>query len=88
MISPPFIYERWEYLDIEIFIGNLKTKSTYAYTTGTLGTATATVSYAYGNAKWKDLMTTYNGQSITYDVLRLKKRWKSADLPGWHDHDL
>ena len=47
--------------------GNLKTKSTYAYTTGTLGTASATVSYAYGNAKWKDLMTTYNGQSITYD---------------------
>ena len=40
-----------------------------AYTTGTLGTATKTVSYAYGDSTWKDLMTTYNGQSITYDTI-------------------
>ena len=49
--------------------GNITSKKEYAYTTGTLGTATKTVSYAYGNTGWKDLLTSYNGQSITYDTI-------------------
>ena len=34
--------------------GNILTKNSIAYT--------------YGNAKWKDLLTAYNGQAITYDA--------------------
>ena len=49
--------------------GNITSKKEYAYTTGTLGTVTKTVNYAYGNTGWKDLLTSYNGQSITYDTI-------------------
>ena len=39
---------------------------------GTLGTATKTVNYGYTPAAgsyWKDLMTSYSGQTITYDTI-------------------
>ena len=49
--------------------GNITASATYTYTTGTLGTATGNVAYAYGNTNWKDLMTGYNGQNITYDAI-------------------
>ena len=39
------------------------------YTTGTLGTATATRSYTYGDSNWKDKLTGWNGQSFTYDAI-------------------
>ena len=39
----------------------------YAYTTGTPGSVTRTVNIAYGNA-WKDQMTSFDGQAITYDA--------------------
>ena len=48
--------------------GNLLNKKIYAYTTGTLGTVQETVTYTYGNSSWKDQLTSYNGQSITYDA--------------------
>lgn len=34
---------------------------------GTLGTATGTISYGYGDTNWKDKLTSYNGKAITYD---------------------
>lgn len=40
--------------------------------TGTLGTATKTVNYGYTPAAgsyWKDLMTSYSRQEITYDTI-------------------
>ena len=52
--------------------GNLLERKEYAYTTGTLGTATKTVNYGYTPAAgsyWKDLMTSYSGQEITYDAI-------------------
>ena len=49
--------------------GNITSKKEYAYTTGPLGTVTKTINYAYGDATWKDLLTSYNGQSITYDTI-------------------
>ena len=48
--------------------GNITSKKTYAFTTGTLGTATSTVNYTYGNS-WGDLLTSYNGAPITYDAI-------------------
>ena len=41
----------------------------YAYTTGTLGTVQQIVSYAYGDADWKDKLTRYNGVDIAYDAI-------------------
>ncbi len=48
--------------------GNITNRKEYAYTTGTVGTATDTISYAY-DSTWKDKLTSYDGQSITYDVI-------------------
>lgn len=49
--------------------GNRTSKKTYAYTTGTLGTATATQSYTYGDTSWGDRLTKYNNVNITYDTI-------------------
>ena len=55
-----YSYDKW---------GNILSKSKYAYTTGTLGTIQSVISYcSYGNSQWKDQLTSYNGQSITYDA--------------------
>lgn len=51
--------------------GNLTSKKSYAYTTGTLASLTPsdTVAYSYGNSTWKDQLTAYDGQSMTYDAI-------------------
>jgi RHS repeat-associated protein len=49
--------------------GNITSKKEYAYTTGTLGTATDTITYSYGNSEWGDLLTAYDGTSISYDAI-------------------
>jgi len=49
--------------------GNILSKKTYAFTTGTLGSATATVNYTYGDSTWKDLLTKYGNTNITYDEI-------------------
>ena len=47
--------------------GNIVSKTEYAYTTGTVGTATKVYNYTYGNA-WKDQLTAFDGNAITYDA--------------------
>ena len=51
--------------------GNIAQKRVYAYTTGILanGTLRDTITYTYGNAVWKDLLTAYDGERITYDAI-------------------
>ncbi|MBR5136527.1 MAG: hypothetical protein IKV30_00695 [Clostridia bacterium] len=49
--------------------GNITSKKRYAYTTGTLGSVLETVSYSYTDSSWADLLTSYNGKSITYDAI-------------------
>ena len=49
--------------------GNILTKVAYPYTTGTLGTATESHTYTYGNAGWKDQLTAFDGVTITYDSI-------------------
>ena len=39
------------------------------YITGAVGTALETIPYVYGDSNWKDKLTSYNGQTITYDVI-------------------
>ena len=47
--------------------GNIVSKTEYAYTTGTVGTAIKTYNYTYGNT-WKDQLTAFDGTAITYDA--------------------
>ncbi|MBU3114613.1 DNRLRE domain-containing protein [Clostridium lacusfryxellense] len=49
--------------------GNKTVKTEYPYTTGTLGTATVSYPYVYGDTNWKDKLTSYNGNAITYDSI-------------------
>ncbi|MBZ9686140.1 DNRLRE domain-containing protein [Clostridium estertheticum] len=52
--------------------GNILNKVEYAYTTGTPGIATKTSTYTYGDANWKDKLTSFNdgtAKPITYDAI-------------------
>jgi hypothetical protein len=49
--------------------GNILSKVQYPYTTGTLGDPTATVDCGYTDSNWKDKLTSYKGQGITYDAV-------------------
>lgn len=51
--------------------GNIMTKTFYEYTLGDITSAmtpTETNTFAYGNTVWKDVLTSYNGQAVTYDA--------------------
>ena len=51
--------------------GNIKSKTEYAYTTGTLGEVVASSTYTYktGDNEWRDLLINYNGSAVTYDAI-------------------
>ncbi len=49
--------------------GNILNKKKYVYTTGTLGSVLNTKTYGYTNTQWGDLLTSYNGSTITYDAM-------------------
>ena len=49
--------------------GNILSRREYAYTTGTLGAVLDTVSYGYTDSAWGDLLTSYDGQTITADEI-------------------
>ncbi len=66
---------------------NVQEKRVYPYTTGTLGTPTNTILYVYGNSKFPDRLTSYDGKSITYDTSGYPKNymgwtmtWKAGGL--------
>ena len=46
--------------------GNILSKTEYDYADGQTSNP-VTVSYTYGDAAWRDLLTAYNGEAITYD---------------------
>ena len=49
--------------------GNITEKKEYAFTTGELGEAVKTLSWRYENDTWRDLLTNYNGNDVTYDKI-------------------
>ena len=49
--------------------GNITERKEYAYTTGELGEALDTKIWSYTDASWSDLLTSYNGISISYDEI-------------------
>ena len=46
--------------------GNILSKTEYDYADGQTSNP-VTISYTYGDAVWRDLLTVYNGEAITYD---------------------
>lgn len=65
--------------------GNLLSKTEYPYTTGTLGTATATHTYTYGDGNWKDKLTAYDGNPITYDAIGNPLNYYNGWNFGWEE---
>ena len=47
--------------------GNIRTKTEYAYTTGTPGTALDTTEYSYSTSSWGDLLISHDGNTIVSD---------------------
>ena len=61
-------------------------KTTYPYTTGSLeGQTGETVAYSYGDSEWKDLLTAYNGQEITYDAIGNPLNYKNGFTFTWQN---
>jgi RHS repeat-associated protein len=51
--------------------GNITAKVTYAFVDGdgAVGTALETIGYGYTDSVWKDKLTSFNGNTITYDEI-------------------
>ena len=49
--------------------GNITERKEYAYTTGDLGEVLDAKTWTYSNNIWSDLLTSFNGQTITYDEI-------------------
>ena len=41
------------------------------------------VAYTYGNTEWKDLLTAYNGISISYDIIGNPLNWINGETFSW-----
>lgn len=63
--------------------GNIREKKEYAFTTGTLGTPTATISYGYTDTNWNDKLTSYNGNTISYDNIGNMTAFNGRNFT-WH----
>ena len=68
--------------------GNIRSRETYAYTTGSLGSAQRTVSYDYSSSSWGDLLTSYWGNSITYDGVGNPLTWGDYGELTWQGRRL
>ena len=72
----------WEYsYDLG---GNILTKTEYPYAPGTDGTWAvgegSAVSYTYGDTAWGDLLTGWNGTTISYDGVGNPQSWQGWSL--------
>ncbi len=63
--------------------GNILSIKEHAFTTGELGSVTNEKTYTYGNSEWKDLLTNYNGTSITYDTIGNPLNWINGEQFTW-----
>ena len=65
--------------------GNITAKTTFNLSTLT---TVGTINYAYGNSTWGDLLTSYNGTSITYDEIGNPANWRNAVGLTWEAREL
>ena len=63
--------------------GNILTK-----TTKVGSTVQSTVNYGYSTSEWGDLLTNYNGTTITYDANGNPLNWKNILYMGWEGRNL
>ena len=68
--------------------GNITAVKTYDYTTGELGAQTGGDSYSYGDDNWKDLLTGYDGQVISYDEIGNPLSYRDGMEFTWEGHQL
>lgn len=64
--------------------GNILSSTKYLYENGAFQSSGETKTYAYSTGAWKDLLTTYNGQTITYDAIGNPDCWAGINLT-WSD---
>ena len=66
--------------------GNILTKTEYQFTEDSLeGQTHFTTTYTYGDAEWKDLLTAYDGYSITYDAIGNPLTYKYGEQLTWEN---
>jgi RHS repeat-associated protein len=62
--------------------GNLTSKTIYTFTGGVRGAQEDSIVYLYENA-WKDQLSSYDGQSITYDAIGNPKSYRNGLSFTW-----
>ncbi|MBP5753697.1 MAG: hypothetical protein J6W60_12715, partial [Treponema sp.] len=68
------------------FLSETRNGTTITYTydgAGNLLTKSTGESYVYGDSDWKDLLTAYNGNSITYDTIGNPTVWYDGAAMTW-----
>lgn len=58
--------------------GNISKKKEYVYTLGEVGSDNNTINYTYSSGSWKDLLTNFNGQTISYDQIGNPTSYRGA----------
>jgi len=65
--------------------GNITKKDIYV---GDIGNLTDTITYTYGNTAWKDRLTNYDGNAITYDSIGNPTKWVGIAALTWNGRQL
>jgi YD repeat-containing protein len=68
--------------------GNTLQADEYAYTNAELGEKLSAKTYAYDDAEWKDLLTNFNGHSITYDEIGNPLSYRDNMQFAWSGREL
>ena len=71
--------------------GNLTERKEYPYSISgieSLGEPQETFSYTYGDTNWKDKLTAYQNETITYDAIGNPLNWKGRTLTWQHGRQL
>lgn len=68
--------------------GNILKADEYDYTTGDLGDVKSTKTYSYHDTEWKDLLTKFNGQTITYDEIGNPLSYRDGMQLTWQGRQL
>lgn len=64
--------------------GNITSRKTYNGVWETFDeTSLVTDTYTYGDSQWKDLLTAYNGNTITYDEIGNPLTYKNGEVMYW-----
>ena len=75
----------WTYVYVYDDRGNITEMQEHHYTSGTLGEPLNVYEYGYSNDVWKDLMTSYDGESIAYDELGNPTKWINGETLSWQN---